>query len=399
MNHEIEYTPHACREVWYHRPTAVARSLDGQFRRFHRHNSQMVHTDTTRETQPLSEIGCVAPSRAESTRGECHCLSGPTLDEVMRAAIMAIQRHGIENNATKGRHIELTGVLLEITNPRARLSRTETRGKPFSCLGELCWYLAKSNDIEFISYYIPKYPEYTNDPTLSAAYGPRFFQKNGIDQVANVIRILESKSTSRRAVIQLFDATDLEVNTNDVPCTCTLQFLVRNNKLHLITNMRSNDVVLGLPHDVFSFTMLQEIIACTLSVGLGSYKHFVGSLHYYCKDITQTMEYLDEQYQSTELSMPPMPNCDPWKAIQRLLSEECKLRLCGISGYHSPSDLDSYWLDLVNLLYIYRCSRSRNSKGIESTRSHMNCKVYDTYITRKLVESKSSQRRQGKKDS
>ena len=59
--------------------------------------------------------------------------------------------------SSKGDHREVTGVLLELTNPRARLSRTETRGKLFSALGELCWYLAGSNDVDFISYYIPFY--------------------------------------------------------------------------------------------------------------------------------------------------------------------------------------------------------------------------------------------------
>ncbi len=65
-----------------------------------------------------------------------------TLDDVMRSVIEAILEHGDRINSTKGENTELTGVLLAITDPRARLSRTETRGKPFSCLGELCWYLA-----------------------------------------------------------------------------------------------------------------------------------------------------------------------------------------------------------------------------------------------------------------
>jgi thymidylate synthase len=59
-----------------------------------------------------------------------------TLDDVMRSVMEEILSHGDGIRASKGWTAELTGVLLEITNPRARLSRTETRGKPFSCLGE-----------------------------------------------------------------------------------------------------------------------------------------------------------------------------------------------------------------------------------------------------------------------
>ena len=62
--------------------------------------------------------------------------------------------------------------------------------------------------------------------------------------------------------LQIFDAKDLlNFQHKDIPCTVSLQFLIRENKLHLFVNMRSNDVFLGLPHDIFCFTMIQEIIA------------------------------------------------------------------------------------------------------------------------------------------
>jgi len=48
--------------------------------------------------------------------------------------------------------------------------------------------------------------------------------------------------------------------------------LIRNKQLHMLTNMRSNDAFWGLPHNIFSFTMIQEILARTLSVELGTYK-------------------------------------------------------------------------------------------------------------------------------
>jgi thymidylate synthase len=37
----------------------------------------------------------------------------------------------------------------------------------------------------------------------------------------------------------------------------------------MVTTMRSNDAYLGLPHDVFCFTMLQEIIARSLGREIG----------------------------------------------------------------------------------------------------------------------------------
>ena len=74
-------------------------------------------------------------------------LSEATLDDLMKVAIEEIMSRGTVITPTEGEAIEITGVLLELTNPRARLSRTETRGKPYSSLGELCWYLAKTDDL------------------------------------------------------------------------------------------------------------------------------------------------------------------------------------------------------------------------------------------------------------
>ena len=173
--------------------------------------------------------------------------------------------------ASRGNNKELIGVLLKIRNPRARLSRTETRGKMFSCLGEFLWYLAGRNDLEFITYYIPDYKIHSDDgKTIHGGYGPRLMNMRGrFNQFANALNLLNKYPSSRRVVIQLFDAADIAAgHLKDIPCTCTLQFMIRNRKLHLFAYMRSNDAYLGLPHDVFAFTMLQEYMARILGVEL-----------------------------------------------------------------------------------------------------------------------------------
>lgn len=189
--------------------------------------------------------------------------TGNTLDDVMRSVVEAIHARGIYIQPSKGPATELSGVLLEITNPRARLSRTETRGKLFTALGELCWYLAKTNAADFIEFYIPPYSESAENNAIFGAYGPRLFSWKGFNQVNNVVHLLRRKPYSRQAVIQLFDAADIVSEHKDVPCTCTLQLMNRQSRLHMVVNMRSNDVYWGLPHDVFCFTMLQEIVART----------------------------------------------------------------------------------------------------------------------------------------
>lgn len=311
-------------------------------------------------------------------------LPGKTLDDVMRSVIEEILSHGAQIHPTKGAAKELTGVLLEITDPRGRLSRTETRGKPYSCLGELCWYLAKTNDLAFISYYIPLYKQFADGDEIYGGYGPRLFSWRGMNQLANVTDILRRKPDSRQAVIQLFDAGDIVDEHKDIPCTCTLQFMIRRDKLHMFTNMRSNDAMWGLPHDVFSFTMLQEIIARSLSVELGTYKHAVGSLHLYDRSIGNARQFLNEGWQSTETLMPAMPTGDPWPAIASLLEAEAEIRTGGGFDASRLDDLNPYWADLIRLLQVFRSSKDKDSDKVLELRGKMSSNVYRPFIDTRL---------------
>jgi thymidylate synthase len=71
----------------------------------------------------------------------------------------------------------------------------------------------------------------------------------------------------------------------DIPCTLSLQFMwTEGERLGLRVSMRSNDVWLGLPYDLFQFTALQCAMADALGVEPGPYVHTVGSLHLYARD-------------------------------------------------------------------------------------------------------------------
>jgi thymidylate synthase len=292
-------------------------------------------------------------------------------------------------STSRGHAREIFSVLLELKHPRARLSRSETRGKPFSCLGEFLWYLSRDNKLDFIRYYISAYEKETEDgETIYGGYGPRLFDRRGYGQLQNVITLLKDRPESRRAVIQLFDAEDIARRHKEVPCTCTLQFLVRHERLHLLTTMRSNDAYKGLPHDIFCFTMLQEVVARTLGVELGSYSHFVGSLHLYDDerdgyddDREAAQQYLDEGVQSTIL-MPPMPSGDPWPSIKKLLDAEYRIRH-RVELDANVWGVDDYWTDQIRLLQIL--AASGDAAKIEALKTKMVFKGYAPYIDGRMT--------------
>src|SRR5690349_7818730 len=117
-------------------------------------------------------------------------ISRPTVDDLLQTVIRRLLKSKNRIKPSRGAATELSGVLLEITNPRARLSRSEVRGRLFSCLGELLWYLSKTNDLSFITYYVDHYHEESEDGrTIYGGYGPRLFDMRGQDQVSNVLSL------------------------------------------------------------------------------------------------------------------------------------------------------------------------------------------------------------------
>ena len=240
--------------------------------------------------------------------------------------------------------------------PRARVSRTEQRATLFTCLGETLWYLSGSDRLDAIEYYIPNYRSFSDLPPeavkAEGAYGPRLFGTGGgIDQVRRVIDMLgrADKHDTRQAIIQIFDKSD--IGNLDVPCTCTLQFFARGKLLHCHAAMRSNDAYLGLPHDIFAFTFLQELVARSIGHELGAYHHAVGSLHLYDSKEAAARTYIEEGWQSSVEVMSPMPLGDPWPALHWLLEQERAIR-GGRVSIESATGIDPYWVDLARLLLI-----------------------------------------------
>jgi thymidylate synthase len=308
-----------------------------------------------------------------------------TLDDFMQEVLYELLRAQDFVTATRsdelGNFSEIVGATLVLTNPRARLSRSESKGKLFSALGEFFWYMSGTNGLGFIDYYIPNvYKKEADNGIVHSGYGDRLFSRFGINQLANIIEKLKTSPTSRQAVIQIFSALDLQYRS--VPCTCTLQFLLRNERLHLLVNMRSNDAYLGLPHDVFAFTMIQEIIARSLNVDVGIYKHFVGSLHLYQKHRPSAENYLNEGWQN-EISMDPMPIGDPWPAIEIVQGIERQLRENSKVDF-TDIDIHEYWRDICLILAIWRRIKEKDYPGCDQLKNKLTSKFYNTFIDTRI---------------
>ena len=167
---------------------------------------------------------------------------------------------------------------------------------------------------------------------------------------------------------------------------------LRENRLQLLTTMRSNDAWLGLPHDIFCFTMIQELVARSLGVELGDYMHFAGSLHLYASDIEKAARFQNEGMQR-RVPMPPMPRGDPWPAVRVLLAFERKARRSAINLIDPRESMDPYWADLATLLAIHAIGKAKMAGDvIQRLKRRLYSDVYATYINRRFGWSNSERK-------
>lgn len=132
---------------------------------------------------------------------------------------------------------------------------------------------------------------------FQGAYGPKI-----MDQLGYILEILREDPASRQAVLTIW--RERPRPTKDVPCTVMMQFMIRRGCLHMHVYMRSNDAWLGLPYDIFNFTLVQQLVAHLLEVNLGMYTHTVGSFHLYERDIHKARVAIGKMVDRVDQPMP-----------------------------------------------------------------------------------------------
>lgn len=102
-----------------------------------------------------------------------------------------------------------------------------------------------------------------------------------LSELANIIECLQFDPMSRRAIIMVGES----INFDDSPaCLRSIQFLIRNGKLDMITTWRSRDYAGAAATNMYGLIRLQEHAARKLGVPVGRYIDFSGSAHIRIRD-------------------------------------------------------------------------------------------------------------------
>ena len=296
-----------------------------------------------------------------------YLFKGNSIPSLYTKILSTILDEGIEVGPRGMKTKELSPVCIEVTNPRQRLFGHPHRKEVsiFTYIEGL-WILLGEATPDRVVHYVPAMANFVNEETgkFDGAYGPAIdlskynYIMTGANQLNQVYLRLKENPDTRQAVVIINNPFLHTLPTKDYPCTLSFQFLLRNNKLDMITTMRSQDAWLGLVYDTGEFQWFQEILAGWLGVELGRYIHIDGSFHLYERDWAKAKEVVDNDsnfniYNQAEVYDARISKEEWNKILKTLALWETTCRTGRFESVVSESKPNKFYVNLEQMIMAY----------------------------------------------
>ncbi len=221
-----------------------------------------------------------------------------SLDDAFFSELKNLWEMGSVVNSRGNEQRELLFADIKIADPtNLDITPQARKFNPNYAVLEFLWYLSRDQSVRNISKIAHLWKDVRDsEGNVESNYGSYIFP----DQWNFVIEELRRDNDSRRATIEIAKPGHKKKNQKDIPCTEYIHFLMRNDKLHLGSYMRSNDIIYGFCNDVFVFCLIQQMMLNELSgsypnLRLGHYFHHAGSLHLYQRHYNLANDILEEE--------------------------------------------------------------------------------------------------------
>ncbi len=184
-------------------------------------------------------------------------------------------------------------------------------------IAEQIWFLMGGKDLSFLQKFTKIWDDFAEENNcVESAYGYRWRKHFGRDQIDGLVRLLSEEPSSRHGVILMWDPADdgLADGTKkkNVPCPYTFTVQIIGGNLHLHLVIRSNDMMLGNPHDTAGFALLAHFLAEKLGVGVGFLTISISNAHIYDIHFEQAKEII-----ARDCLVGPIPFSCPKDAFDR----------------------------------------------------------------------------------
>lgn len=252
--------------------------------------------------------------------------------------LMLLKQQGVQEDSRNGPVIALPAtVIVRHAFPQKCVIQSPLRNaNPFFHHMEALWMLAGRNDLLFLTHYVKKMAEFSDDgETLWGAYGYRWRYFFGHDQLPTIADELRINPNTRRCVLSMWNAWDHDgegisdmykatSGGRDVPCNTQAYFKVRDGHLDMTVTNRSNDVLWGMfGANMVHFSYLLQYMAMQTDLPIGSYRQFSDNAHLYTKVLAE--EDIDQMINDLMLHDAYLdPKREQWQHVPFLATGETK---------------------------------------------------------------------------
>jgi thymidylate synthase len=301
-------------------------------------------------------------------------IRGLGVNELYHCGMRMLREHGVTEDSRNGKVLVMPCPVTSVYEwPTQRVLLDPARAaNPFFHLFESLWMLAGRDDVAALNTYITDFGTRfaEKDGRVHGAYGHRWRNAFGFDQLDAIVNRLRGNPQDRQCVLQMWDcasvaapddpaehimgSNDLNGDWKDRPCNTQAYFRVRKRPtirggevthdtvLDMTITCRSNDIVYGAyGANAVHFSILQEYVAGRIGAKVGAMYQISNNYHAYLDVLERVGSPTLTSY--SDAWMKPLPMATDWDAWdedlhlfmqwQQALIEQGKTEPA--SGYHN----------------------------------------------------------------
>lgn len=176
-----------------------------------------------------------------------------------------------------------------------------------SIIYELLWFLKGETSLSYLhEHKVTIWDEWADsNGELGPIYGKQWRRWQGpngkpVDQIANIITQLKSNPQSRRMLVIAFNPGDLP-EVAPPACHTLFQFYANGDNLSLQLYQRSADLLLGVPFNIASYSLLLMMVAQVTGFKAHEFVHTFGDVHIYSNHVEGAKLQLEREFRTLPL--------------------------------------------------------------------------------------------------